>query len=162
MLLCNGVAVEIEERQGCRGCSTLVPVYERVAHRNRDDVRRRHVKEVQQILAGVCDLRGRGCSLKSIAVPKARLTACQLDFAAMDVEDILNIQEERLDHLLAELIQRLPMSRGDGFIGRIATNPSYKQSVLARHNLYHVISLDLEELEESLVEDQTAAVADLL
>ena len=52
-----------------------------------------------------------GSGLESIAAPKARFTARPSDFAAMDVEDVLHIQEQRLVHLLAEFVQRFPMSR---------------------------------------------------
>ncbi len=102
--------------------------------------------------------------LRAVSYPglKARGTARALNLAAVDMADGGYVEEERLGHLLPELVEGFPMALSYRLVGCFRIDAANQQPVFPRHDFNHPVALDLEKLEEGLVENQSAAIADLL
>ena len=128
----------------------------------RDKIRRCHIEQVEQVLTSVGDLgRGNG-SFQSRPVTHGLITACLLDLTAVDEENLVHAEEERIGHLLTELVQGPTMSLGYGLIRSLCVDSSDQEAISARNDLHGVAIPDLQQFEERLVEEEATAVPNSL
>ena len=162
MAFFNGPAVEVEERKSGSSRGSFVPVEEGVSNGDRNKVRGRHVKQVEQILTGVSRLGCADSSFQRRPVADAWIAARLLDLTTVDEENLVDAEEERSGHLPTEFVQGPAMSLGYGLIRSLCVDSSNQEAISARNDLHGVAIPDLQQFEERRVEDKAAAVPDLL